>query len=329
MRMHTSKQQKITLSLQKSKLVAIGGGILSAMCLMAPTAVPNNTWLLILACFANLPIFMVGLGYGIYPAILTCLVATLALISAIGSIEGASVIQGGLIFVTLSAVPVCLLVRQSLLKTTLSNNQTSWYPVSYLLIGLVISAIALQFVTSIVFNYTGISNVENLHADIEKLSSHNANEIYQAIGRIMPYVSGIIASSWMLMLIINGVIAQKVLQLINRNLRPMPSLTEINLPNILTIVLATCGLIAAVLAGNSVGMLAANTAVILTVPFLLVGMCTVHLLCNTASNKKILLLVPFYLFIIIFPVAILLIILMGIFEPWLKLRARFAQLDKK
>ena len=282
--------------------------------------------------FSHLPLFIIGLGFGVYPIIIAGGVAVLAVSVGIG-VAGGPVLQTGLSFFLLNTLPVVFLVRQALLNRSESSKQVAWYPSGYLLAWLAVFAIILQLVMKVFsadFDITGLNNADSIAGALNNLanSSPETRKIAAILKTLLPYMPGIMTASWMLMVIINAAIGQSVLRIMDRNIRQVAWTDNIELPNFLLLTLAVSGVLAISLGGHPVGILASNIAIILAIPFLLKGLATVHLLC-AKHQYGALMLGPFYIFVIFFPWTILFITILGIFEPWLKLSARFTKADKK
>jgi len=136
-------------------------------------------------------------------------------------------------------------------------------------------------------------------------------QIIAALQRIVPYLNGLMIASWLLTMSANWVLARKLLNITN----DPPTLHNFYL--VALAVLMALGQIF----NNSHDLLAMNAAIVLLVPCFITGLATINFVANIKRIHK-LMLVIFYLSMLLFPVLILLIIFLGIFEPWLDIRNR-------
>ena len=86
-------------------------------------------------------------------------------------------------------------------------------------------------------------------------------------------------------------------------------------------VLAILALITGIWAFLTQSAFAAQLCIILGVLFFLQGMAVIHTICGTMTKGKLWLIIA-YLLVIFIPQAILIVILLGLFETFIKLRQR-------
>jgi len=127
------------------------------------------------------------------------------------------------------------------------------------------------------------------------------------------------AASWLLMIVVNGVMAQKFLTASGKNLRPIPAYSEIEVP-IWPAAAVIFGALVAIFGGNA-GFFGINVMLIGTIPFFFIGLAVLHSI-SAAWPGRLFLLVGAYLFLVllVWPAAI--IALLGLIEHWVRLRER-------
>jgi hypothetical protein len=288
-----------------------GGGLYLAVVLGSPGA-------LILVYLTQLPLFAAGLWLGVGGAAIAGLTATLMLLAASDLLAAA-------VFAGLNVVPVTLLVRQALLARRQPDETVAWYPPGLLTAWL--TAIALAGIGIAVIAFGG---PESLHAALRGVieqaldrlhfqpGTADEGDIADALALVVP---GIIAASWMVMAIINATLAQGLVAKFKVNWRPSPDLASLDLPLWIPLALAVA---AALTMLGSVGrFFGVNAIVTLSVPFCLAGLGVVHALTRRLSNPRFIL-VLFYVLAGLFGWPLLVATALGLVEPWLGLRRRFA-----
>ncbi|HEY1798804.1 MAG TPA: DUF2232 domain-containing protein [Stellaceae bacterium] len=302
---------RLTAALAAVALGVAGGGLYLAVLLGSPGA-------LILVYLTQLPLFAAGLWLGVGAAAIAGLTATLMLLAASDLLAAA-------VFAGLNVVPVTILVRQALLARRQSDETVLWYPPGLLTAWLTAIALAGIGIAVIIFG-----GPENLHAALRAVVQEaldrlhfqpgvaNEGDIADALSLVVP---GIIAGSWMVMAIINATLAQGVLSRFKLNWRPSPDLALLDLPLWLPLALAVAA--ALTMFGGVGRFFGVNAIVTLSVPFCLAGLGVVHALTRRQSNARFLL-VLFYVLAGLFGWPLLVATALGLLEPWLGLRRRFA-----
>ena len=287
------------------------GGLYLAVVLGSPGG-------LILVYLTQLPLFAAGLWLGTGAAAIASLTATLMLFAASDLLAAA-------VFAGLNGVPVTLLVRQALLARRQPDETVVWYPPGMLAAWL--TGFALAGIGIAVIAFGGPSGLHAALRDViqEALDrlrfqpgTVDEGEIADALAVVVP---GIIAASWMVMTVINATLAQGLLARFKLNWRPSPDLAALDLPLWIPLALAVAATLT--LLGDVARFFGVNVIVTLTVPFCLVGLGVVHALNRRLSNSRAVLVV-FYVLAGLFGWPLLVATALGLVEPWLGLRRRFA-----
>jgi|GEM_PF-208975 len=128
--------------------------------------------------------------------------------------------------------------------------------------------------------------------------------------------------SWLMMVIVNAAVAQALLARNGQLLRPALALNALVLPEWLASVLGIAALLSFVTL-DEVAYLGINAGVVLSLPFFFGGLAVVHAVAARKSGRFSLL-IAFYGCVLLLGWPVLLLIGLGVIEPWLGLRRRVA-----
>lgn len=300
--------------LRVAEVAVFCGAVAACPYLVALTNPPGS---MILIYLAQLPLFAVGLWLGVGASILAGLAASLILAAASNTVVAAA-------FAGLNAIPVALLVRQSLLARTGIGGAIEWYPPGLLtawLTGLGLGAIAAALLLfggpeGVQATLRGVLTPLLSQQDVESIPEQD--ELLNFVAFILP---GIVATSWMVMTATNGCLAQGLLVRFGANRRPSPDLAALGLSMWIPLLLALAGLVT--IFGGTARFLGINVIIVLAVPFCLAGLAVLHTLARRFPRPAILL-VTFYVLAGLFGWPLLLIAVLGLLDSPLGLRRRFA-----
>jgi hypothetical protein len=286
-------------------LFALAGGIASALLYLLLTS--GSPAALVLAYFSQTPLFMVGLGLGLTPALIACGVALVGLVAA-------TELLTTLLFLVLSVVPVVYIVRQGLLSRPGAGGQVEWYPPGPLLGG--ITAYGLVLLGLVAVFYGGqVEEVSRQYLD--KLAQVSGGALGPRADMLARYIPGAVLASALLMTVVNATLAQGALSRMGHALRPSPQWRSITLPRWLTPALAVAAL--AAFLPDEVGVIGANSAVIVAMPFMLVGLAVLHTISKTWPARGLALGLIYATTVILGWPAIL-VAGLGVIDQWLPLR---------
>lgn len=301
----------------------LGAAAIAALCGVAAggfylAVVLGSPGALILVYLTQLPLFAAGLWLGSGAAVIAGATATLILLAA-------SDVFAAAIFAALNAVPVVLLVRQALLARQGADGKVVWYPPG-LLTGW-LTAFALAGIAAALIAFGGPAS---LHAELRTVVMHELQRLpYQGVEADRTAIAsffalvipGFVAASWMVMVVINGALAQGLLARFHLNWRASPQLTALDLPRWIPAVL---GIAAALTLVEGVPrFIGVNVLITLTVPFCLAGLAVLHAVTQRLAHPRAAL-VAFYALAGLFGWPLLVAAAFGLCEPWLGLRRRFA-----
>jgi len=290
------------------------GGVGGCLYLAVMLGTPGG---LVLVYMTQLPLFLAGLWLGTGASVLAGLTGTLVLL-------GASDLLGAAIFAAINAVPVALLVRQALLARRTGDGTVAWYPPGLLtawLTALGLAGIAAAFLL--------LGGPEELRATLrgvvgealDRLARNplpNRDQVAEALAAVIP---GIVAASWMVMLVANAALAQGVLARFGANWRPSPDLAGLGLPRWVPVALGLAA--AAVVFGGTPRFVGINMLIALSVPFCLAGLAVLHAAARRLSHPAMAL-TGFYVMGALFGWPFLAVAVLGLLESWLGLRHRLA-----
>lgn len=307
--------------MQRAQLIPLGAGVVAALLYLSVTLGSPGAFML--AYFAQAPIVATGLALGCMPAAVAAAIA--AVLVALGS-PGVGALS---LFVLTSALPVLIIVYFAIQNRIRDgegeDGSVEWYPVGRLLGWLTVLALVAFVAAYLVFlgaengvrgaTETYLRNVlgalRNVQADTAAV-----DQLITTMAAIFPAVA---AASWLLMIVVNGVMAQKFLTASGKNLRPIPAYSEIEVP-IWPAAVVIFGALVAIFGGNA-GFFGINVMLIGTIPFFFIGLAVLHSI-SAAWPGRLFLLVGAYLFLVllVWPAAI--IALLGLIEHWVRLRER-------
>ena len=292
-------------------------GIVSAVLYLS--LLTGSPGALILAYLSSLPLFAAGLSMGLVPLLIAA--ATGTVITGIGDEFLSAAMYGGL-----TAGPVIWIVRLALTSRQ-SSGSVEWYPSGRLITWLSVVAGGYFLVAVAAFSaFEGglRGQIERfLTTILEKLSGRpwaeleGAHALLEAWEPMFPAMVGV---SWIIMLLLNGVLAQGLLVRFGRNLRPSPSMAVLQLPRVLAIMFG-CALLAS-LAPSLIGYAGTTISVYFMVPYLLVGLAVVHALAGKLTSAHIVLVI-FYVVLVLFGLfGLALTAGLGLVEQWVNVRRR-------
>lgn len=311
------------VSLSRNNLFALCGGALSGACYLSVlSGIPDA---LILAYLAQFPLILAGLGMGVSASVLAALAAVL-LIALIGGIFGA------MSFTLFGAAPSILLTKLALLARPRGSEgngeeapegELEWYSPGAMIMwltgfGVLAFMVALFTASSQSGGLEGVIREELTLTMSQFLDSYDESLRQSVIEMVAPFFPSALFVFWLVMMVVNAALAQGILVRWNRNLRPTPDITQVELPNILPMAIAAASVIALLGEGTS-AYAARNLVVIFSVPYFFSGLGVIHALMRRVADS-ILPLVLFYVFLLFLGWPIFMITGLGFIDHWMGLR---------
>ena len=300
-------------------LAALGGLLAGAFHMAALTGTLGGA---IFAFLSEVPLFVVGLSLGLLAALIAGGVSTIV----IGLVGGP---QAALLFVVTTAGPLVFLLRQALLNRSRPDGSTEWYPPGLLvtwLTGIAGAGIALAAFMLADFpdGYPGAVRAW-LAGGLEQLTPAGIEPkaVERAVDQLSAVAPGVAAIFWILLMTINGSLAQGLLVGMGRNLRPSPPIATLEIPAWPYYVFGAA-VVAAIVLDATPGYIARNLAIAFAVPFFFQGLAVAHALINRFKAWRFSLFV-FYLVLIVAGWPAVFVTAMGLAEPFLRVRLRYGR----
>lgn len=291
----------------KDRLLAVAGGAVSALLLLAVVG----------TLIAQLPILFVALTLGFGGGVIAGAVAAFAVAVALGP-------ELGLEFALRYVLPALLVAWLALRSSELADGTVVWSPPGLIVGWLCAAALVGVLIASV----TGPP--KELEDVFRAMMGHMAENMPKPASRqqldgfvrlAVTYYPGGIAMMVMWITLANAVLAQRMARQLGRNIRPTPRYRDLELP-----VMVGSGAAAAALGmllSGDMGIFAANALIVLLAPFLFQGLAVIHAISAGWPGRGAVL-VLLYLLIFLFGGTIALVAALGILEPYLQLRRRFA-----
>ena len=301
--------------LQAVGFAVLAGLISSALFLALSSGVPG---IVLLAYFIQLPLLFVGLTLGLAASVIAAASAVLVCSLIAGVIAAA-------LFALIQAIPAVLVIRQTLLSRR-QNGKVEWYPP-----GLVLAQLATFAALCIIAGYLvvlghpgGLQGMlsEFIGATLAELSGAETGATASAeLSGWMFLFPGLMAASWLVMVVVNGAIAQALAVHLGLNRRPSPALGELELPGWLWPAIGVAALLA-VLGDDGLGFLGRSLLIVLVVPYIFLGLAVIHAFARRWSHRRLALTI-FYGGVMLLGWPLLAVLLLGFVEDWAHVRQRF------
>jgi len=301
--------------MQQTVGLAVLAGIVSGglfLCLL--TGVPG---MVLLAYFVQLPLMFAGLALGLTAS----MVAVAAALLINGVIAG---VVAAVIYGLVQALPALIVVRQALLSRQ-NGPAIEWYPPGQLLALITaLAALGVGLAFLLVLDHPGGLQgaiEEFLMAALADLGAVETQAVPPPeLSAWMFLFPGMMATSWLIMIVLNAVLAQALATRLGWNRRPSPDLKSLELPNWLWPALGVAGLIA-LLGDQGWGFLGRSLLIVFVVPYIFLGLAVIHTLVRRWSHPGWLL-AAIYVALVLLGWPLLAVLLLGFVEDWAHLRRR-------
>ena len=216
--------------MSRAQLVPLGAGVIAALLHLSVTLGSPGAFML--AYFAQAPIAATGLALGFMPAAMAAAFA--AILVALGS-PGVGALS---LFILTSALPVLVVVYFALQNRAPDEDgaggSVEWYPTGRILgwlTGLGLAAFATAYVM-FMGGENGVRGAIEAYLSTVMGTFRGADQVAvdQVIATMSRFFPAVAVASWILMNVVNGVLAQQFLTASGRNIRPKPDYREIQAP---------------------------------------------------------------------------------------------------
>ena len=305
--------------MNRGLLIALIGGLASATFFLAiRSGAPGAV---VLTYLASVPLLAVGLSQGLNLTIISACVAIISIFFGLYATAAG-------VYIAISALPGIIVVRQALISRPGPNpNELEWYPIGLILswltsCGLLLLGFLIVYTMGEEGGLVGAS-----HRMLDKVFlalSKNNPQASNFIGILAIYLPGMLLSVWLLISVVNSALAQNFLCRIGHSIRPLPTYSAFELPNWMSLALATAILLS--LIPGSLGDFGRNASPLLSTPFFLLGLAVIHTLSRQLGARKVVL-AGLYVLLLIVGWLSAVIVLLGVLEQWISLRQRFGKSD--
>ncbi len=319
--------------------IAIGLGAGLASALLLATFVSGSPIAIFLAALSLLPLLIAGFGWGWTSALAGAVVASIGL--SVATTFG----FGAAYFLSIGA-PAAWLAYIALLGRPAEESEDAgvraaggmeWYPAGRILAALSIMAGALGCLFILQFGFSLDAYIEatrpSVEASLRMMSRMQGaaatgtpavgTEQHAALVRLMALMLPIVLVAFVfIMLVINTVIAGKIVVRSGRTARPWPDLATTELPRGLLLITLALTLAGLVLPGI-VGLFAGLFATTFLFAYFLQGLAVMHVVTRGRPARSLILsFVYFSVLLLSFPG--LVIVLVGLLDGLMNIRRRFA-----
>jgi hypothetical protein len=314
--------------MSRLQLAALAAGTLSGLTVLASMLAGIAGIPLIF--IALTPTFAVGLSLGLGPALMALAAAAAASWLAGSLVLGA---EGGF-YVALNyalafGLPQAWLMRLALISREGPSGR-QWYPPGRLLAWLVGLAVAFLAAAEIAFwgsegGLAGAIRGPELELAVRAVGEFRGTPMAESevaatasvVASIMP---AMVANSWLVMMLVNGALAQAVLARAGRALRPSVAFADLQLPMAMLYLFG--GALALSFAPEPVGALGRAAVMVVSLAYLVLGLAVIHALVRRLAARQIILFGTYLLLIVMSGLAIV-VALLGLVEQGVGLRKRF------
>lgn len=272
---------------------------------------------------APLPVLLVGLGWGWVSAGLGALV---------GALAAALVVHGeaAVFYAATCGAPSAWLTRLAMLsRPGPEGGPVEWYPPGRLVAQTAILGCVLAVATMVMIGpdaETYRTNIRVVIEDIFAAEPQLGNDLTggRGAGEVAAYVAQLLLPAtvtvWMITMLANLWLAARVLHASKRLARPWPSLMTVDLPRHYAAVFAACAVVMLIVPG-AIGIVASAATSAWAVAYLLIGLAVLHAATLGIAGRTMLL-AALYFALLVFLFAGVVVTIIGVAEPYLKIRAR-------
>ncbi len=324
--------------MSRDVLIAIGGGLFSAVAVAAIYG--GSAFGAMFVYFAIVPLLLVGLSLGPRAAVLAAGTG----ICAIGIFGG---LLAAAVFGMVQALPAWVITRLTILGSTSGGtslapsepvesseekDHTHWQSPGLALSVLSLLGGAFILIASLTAGDAGLKGQVNLYLGqifqiMMPQMGPEAKDI--TVSRLSAFFPGAIGAIWIIMVVINGVIAQSILAKTSQNLRPTPAYAKLDLPQWLSwplIVAAATALGGSVIGAEELSYIAYNVTMVFAVPYFFLGLAVIHSLARRIAQTRAVL-IGMYVVLIVQIWAAVVVCGVGVVEQWFGLRDRQNESD--
>lgn len=272
----------------------------------------------VLAYLMPLPLVMIGFSWGFGRTLLGCGLG-LAVVVATAS-------SAAPVFAITALLPAIILVRLGLRYRPLAAGGVEWYSAGSLLAWLSAAAVGLMALGAWQVLGKGAGFEEEarrcVSGILDQMGPVGSAEIHDsAVALWSALFPAMLGTAWLVMAVLNGMLAQWTVVKAGHALRPAPAYAALELPG-WTLAALAVAVVTGLTAGGDVGYLGRNAAVILVLPQMFAGLAVVHQTLRRRSNAGMMLAAFYVAFFVLFGWAQVAVAGLGLVRHWTRLRRR-------
>ncbi len=296
--------------------LSVVAGLASALVFLS--VLTGGALSVVLAYLMPLPLVMVGFSWGFKRLLLG---SGLALAVVLGAAPSAVPV-----FATAVLLPAAVLVCLARHCRPSAAGGVDWYPPGSLLAWLAVVAVGLMVVGTSLATAEGAGFEDEARRAItqffDQVAPLTPSEIRDGAIRLWSALfPAMLGSAWLIMAVLNGVLAQWTVAKSGHALRPTPDYAALELP-LWTLAALASAVVLGLTAGGDVGYLGRNAAVVLMWPQMFAGLAIVHQALRRRPNAGMLLAFFYVVFFVMFGWAQVALAGLGLVRHWTRLRRR-------
>jgi len=274
----------------------------------APAGSPGG---MLLAVLATLPLFLVGLSWGLFHGAASGAAATFAILLSVST-------SAGLYYGLINALPAALLIWQA--------ERSPEQPVRLVLL-LTASAAAPILAAALYFSMQDGGLEGAIRAQLEPMligsvvdqSGNTPPQWREFVDTMVGLFPAIAAISWAMLIAVNGALAQGVLRRFGKNRLPTPDIAAIRAPRAMVTVFVA--ILATGFLPGSLGFLANNLVLVAALPLFFGGLSIMHWSLRRSGSPG-LWLGMLYVLLMVFGWPALILALIGLLDAIFDFRGR-------
>jgi hypothetical protein len=291
--------------------LGLAAGLLSALLFLS---LVNGIALgFVLSYVAPLPLMMAGLALGMGASVTAGAVGAIVVALGFGGMSALS-------FLVAAALPAMVVTHKALLWRQVEDGPTEWYPPGLILAWLTATILALMIIGAalVAGHPEGVKSwvAETISHALDLLTTElPPNERPKVVGWWSSFFPAMVSASWLVMIVANATGAQALLVRLGRNRRPSPAYRQLSLPDWLGMVLVVAALASQVFDGD-VGFVGGNVALVVVIPFMLLGLAAIHGWAAGKPQARLILATTYGLLALVFVWAALAVAVLGMVRFW-------------
>ncbi len=301
--------------------LSAAAGALSAF-LFAVAMKHADQMLIVLAYISAFPIYASGFGNGPVGALV-------AAISSVACLAVATPSNIAVLHTFINAAPALMIAALAMRARPDQDGNLHWYPEGFLLTAATIYPLLIFLgIVAMTSSHPGgllALTSDMIHAGLEPVQQQIDPEVLpmftNMVEHLIRFMPALAATTWIIVNIMNAVMAQNLLRQQKWQIRTNFRLTLVEIPTPMIYAAAISGIIGLLMPApfDYIGL---NSCVVLVLPFVFVGLGVVQSYADT-TRAPIMLMVGFYILLSVLIWFIVPVALLGMLDQWFHFRQKF------